>query len=62
MIGHGGGILRSSAILRVTIGRVAPFIRRVRPNVIKHAIAGYLRLPRPTPAHALMRVLLWLRC
>ena len=27
-----------------------------------HAIAGYLRLPRPTPAHALMRVLHWSRC
>ena len=33
-----------------------------RPNVIKHAIADYLRLPRPTPAPALMRVLHWLRC
>ena len=38
---------------RVTIRRVTPFIPRERPNVIKHAIAGYLRLPRPTPAHAL---------
>ena len=28
---------------------VTPFIPRGRPNV-KHAIAGYLRLPRPTPA------------
>ena len=27
---------------------------RERPNV-KHAIASYLRLPRPTPAPALMR-------
>ena len=26
-----------------------PFIPRERPNV-KHAIAGYLRLPQPTPA------------
>ena len=33
-----------------------------RPNVIKHVIAGYFRLPRPTPAPALMRVLHWLRC
>ena len=39
---------------RVTIGRVTPFIPRERPNV-KHAIASYLRLPRPTPAPALMR-------
>ena len=28
---------------------VTPFIPRERPNV-KHAIAGYLRLPRPTLA------------
>ena len=34
---------------------------RERPNV-KHAIAGYLRLPQPTSAPALMRVLHWLRC
>ena len=34
---------------------------RERPNV-KQAIAGYLRLPRPTSAPALMRVLHWLRC
>ena len=40
---------------------VTPFIPRERPNV-KHAIAGYLRLPRPTSAPALMRVLHWLRC
>ena len=40
---------------------VTPFISRERPNV-KHAIAGYLRLPRPTSAPALMRVLHWLRC
>ena len=32
-----------------------------RPNV-KHAIVGYLRLPRPTSAPALMRVQHWLRC
>ena len=32
-----------------------------RPNVIKHAIAGYLRLPRPAPVPALMRVLHRLR-
>ena len=37
------------------------FIPRERPNV-KHSIAGYLRLPRPTPAPALMRVLHWLPC
>ena len=35
---------------------VAPFIPRERPNV-KHAIVGYLRLPQPTPAPALMREL-----
>ena len=46
---------------RVTIGRVTPFIPRERPNV-KHAIAGYLGLPGPTPAHALMRLLHWFRC
>ena len=40
---------------------VAPFIPRERFNV-KHVIAGYLRLPRPTPAPALMRVLLRLPC
>ena len=40
---------------------VTPFIPRERPNV-KHAIAGYLRLQRPTSAPALMRVLHWLRC
>ena len=34
---------------------------RQRPNV-KHSITGYLRLPRPTPVPALMRVLHWLRC
>ena len=38
---------------------VTPFIPRERPNV-KHAIDGYLRLPRPTSAPALMRVLHWL--
>ena len=41
--------------------RVTPFIPRERPNV-KHAIAGYLRLPLPTSAPTLMRVLHWLRC
>ena len=35
---------------------VTPFILRERPNV-KHAIAGYLRLPQPTSAPALMREL-----
>ena len=35
---------------------VTIFIPRERPNV-KHAIAGYLRLPQPTPAPALMREL-----
>ena len=39
---------------------VTPFIPRERPNV-KHAIAGYLRQPRPTSAPALIRVLHWLR-
>ena len=41
--------------------RVTPFIPSGRPNV-KHAIAGYLRLPWPTSAPALMRVLHWLPC
>ena len=40
---------------------VTPFIPRERPNV-KHAIAGYLRLPRPISAPVLMRVLHWLHC
>ena len=57
------GMSRSSAILgmdilRVTIGRVTPFLPLERPN-INHSIAGYSRLPRPTPAPALMRELHW---
>ena len=53
--------LSSSQIVpRVTIGSVTPFIPRERPNV-KHAIAGYLRLSRPTPAPALMQELHWHR-
>ena len=65
------GISRSSAILGSDSPQsnnrkdhslwVTPFIPREWPNV-KHAIAGYLRLPRPTSAPALMRVLHWLRC
>ena len=43
---------------RVTIGRVTPFIPSERPDV-KHSIAGYLGLPQPTPAPALMRELHW---
>ena len=53
------GISRSSAILGSDSPQsnnrkdnslwVTPFIPRERPNV-KHAIAGYLRLPRPTSA------------
>ena len=60
------GISRSSAILRSVSPQsnnrkdnflwVTPFIPRERPNV-KHAIVGYLRLPQPTPAPALMREL-----
>ena len=46
---------------RVTIEKVTPFIPRERPNVTKHAIVGYLRLPRPTPAPALMQELHWHR-
>ena len=63
------GILRSSAIIGSDSPQsknrkdhslwVTPFIPRERPNV-KHAIAGYLRLPQPTSAPALMRVLHWL--
>ena len=57
------GISRSSSRIapRVTIGRVTPSIPCERPNVIKHAIAGYLRLSWPTPAPALMRELHWHR-
>ena len=44
---------------RVTIVRVSPFIPSDRTNV-RHSIVGYSRLPRPTPAPALMRVLHWL--
>ena len=65
------GILRSSAILGSDSPQsnnrednslwVTPSIPRERPNV-KHAIAGYLRLPQPTSAPALMRVLHWLHC
>ena len=57
------GISRSSAILGSDSPQsnnrkdhslwVTPFIPRERPNV-KHAIAGYLRLPRPTSAPALI--------
>ena len=64
-------ILRSSAILGSHSPQsnnrkdnslwVTPFIQRERPNV-KHAIAGYLRLPQPTPVPALMRGLHWLCC
>ena len=60
------GILRSCAILGWNSPRsnnkkdnslwVTPFVSRERPNV-KHAIAGYLKLPQPTPALALMREL-----
>ena len=46
---------------RVTIGRVTPFIPCERPYVNKHAIARYIRLPRPTPVPALMRELHWHR-
>ena len=52
------GISRRSAILRSVSPQsnnrkdnslwVTPFISRERPNV-EHAIAGYLRLPQPTP-------------
>ena len=38
---------------RVTIGRLTPFIPRGRLNTI----AGYLRLPQPIQAPALMRLL-----
>ena len=63
------GISHSSVILgsdspqssKVTIGRVTPFISREKHNV-KHSIAGYLMLPWPTPAPALMRELHWHRC
>ena len=61
------GILRTSAILGSDSPQsnnkkdnslwVTPFIPRERHNV-KHAIAGYLRLPQPTSAPALMRAAL----
>ena len=60
------GISRSSAILGSDSPQsnnrkdnslwVTPFIPRGRPNV-RHAIAGYLRLPQPPPAPALIREL-----
>ena len=60
------GISRSSAILWSDSPQsnnrkddplwVPPFIPRERPNV-KHAIPGYLGLPRPKSAPALMWVL-----
>ena len=60
------GISRSSAILGSDSPQsnnrkdsslwVTPFSPRERPSV-KLAIAGYLRLPQPTPAPALMREL-----
>ena len=65
------GISRSSAILGSDSPQsnnrkdnslwVTSFIPRERPDV-KHAIAGYLRQPRPTSAPALKRVLHWLCC
>ena len=42
----------------VTIGRVTPFI--LHGELMSNTIAGHLRLPQPTPAPALMRVLHWL--
>ena len=60
------GISHSSAILGLDSPQsnnrkdnslwVTPFISRKRPND-KHDIAGYLRLPQPTPAPALVREL-----
>ena len=60
------GILCSSAILGLDSPQnnnrkdnslwVTPFIPRERPNV-KHAIVGYLMLPQPTPAPALVQEL-----
>ena len=41
---HAAPLSLGRIVLRVTIGRVTLFIPRERPNVIKHAIAGYLRL------------------
>ena len=54
-------LLLKLIVPRVTIGMVTPFIPRERPNV-KYSIAGYLRLPRPTSAPALMQELYWHRC
>ena len=62
------GISRSSAILGSDSpqsnnrkGNPIHIIPRERPNVLKHAIAGYLRLSQPTLAPALMRELHWHR-
>ena len=57
------GISLSSGriVPRVTVGREILFIPRETPNV-KHSIAGYLGLPRPTPAPALMQEMHWYRC
>ena len=43
------------------MGRVTPFIP-VRDQMPTPAIASNLGLQWPTPAHALMPVLHWLRC
>ena len=56
------GISRSSAIL----GSDSPQSNNRESNSIhspwgqQHAIVSYLRLPRPTPVHALLRMLHWL--
>ena len=57
MIGH-GGLLRAFSFARLIRG--PGHVQGIYPFVIKHAIVGYLRLPQPTPAPALMRVLHWL--
>ena len=57
------GISLSSGriVPRVTVGRAILYIPRERSNV-KYSIAGYLRLPQPTPAPALMQEMHWYRC
>ena len=60
------GISHSSAILASLQsnnrkGNSYSYYSLERPYVIKHAISGYLRLPRPTPVPALMREMHWHR-
>ena len=57
---HEAPLSSGRIVPRITIGRITPFIQNEGPNG-KHSIAGYLRLPRPTPVPALKRELHWHR-